>query len=122
MAEFRSLRDLLQDVHDNEIDKGWKPNDNTFGDSIALLHTEVSEAFDTYRDIGFQYRDTENIKDGHISLKPDDVASELVDVLVRLLSTWDQFMLPRGFDLESEFKRKMKYNKSRSYRHGGKRI
>jgi NTP pyrophosphatase (non-canonical NTP hydrolase) len=120
MATGRELLELMHEVHEFEESKGWKPNNNTFGDSIALLHTEVSEAFETFREIGLEYRDVDK-GDGSLP-KPDDVASELADVLVRLLSTWDQFMRPMGCDLEAEFDRKMKYNNSRSYRHGGKRI
>jgi NTP pyrophosphatase (non-canonical NTP hydrolase) len=49
--------------------------------------------------------------------KPEGVGSEFADVLIRLL---DDCQL-HGIDLVDEVVRKMAYNHSRPYRHGGKR-
>ena len=106
---------LQSDIVGIEEDKGWRPNNNTFPESLCLIHSEVSEALEAFREIGFDKRTRE---DG----KPDDVASELADVLIRVLSTWAQFLTPNGYDCGSEVLKKMAYNESREFRHGGKRL
>lgn len=118
----KTLAQMGEEVFDFECEKGWQPNSNTFGDSLTLLHTEISEAFEAFREIGFEYRHTFKPGiEGAIEIpKPDDVASELADVFIRLLSTWHQFMPDE--DLEKHYERKMRYNRGRSFRHGGKRI
>ena len=151
--------------------KGWEPNpDRSFSDACALLHSEVSEALDAYRIRGFDYY---TAPDG----KPDDVASELADVLIRLLhyssaygvrihTNWTVsndrptfggecmylhdaigrahhaflssnrmlmeasfsrlyaqlcgISVRHGVDLWAEYHRKMTYNYTREYRHGGR--
>ena len=109
----KTLTEMAEEVYEFEKSKGWQPNDNRFPESLALLHSEVSEALEAFREIKFVERTRD---DG----KPDDVASELADVFIRLLSTWHQF-LPE-LSLEDEYERKMKYNSTRSWRHGGKSL
>ncbi len=46
---------MTVEIRENNIAKGWRdpaggPGDNTLGDYIALLHTEVAEAIEEYRD------------------------------------------------------------------------
>lgn len=112
----KSLRDMAQEVYDIECQLGWQPNDNRFGESMALLHSEVSEALEAYRQWGTSDV-TPSIADGKMP-KPEGVGSELADVLIRLLSSAHQY----GVDLEHEYRRKCAYNRTRSYRHGGKRL
>lgn len=93
--------------------KGWHPDpQRTFGDEIALLHSECSEALEAYREIGFDSLTDE------VSGKPLDVASEFADILIRLL----HYSATHGIDLEREYERKMAYNEKRPYRHGGKAL
>lgn len=90
---------------------GWFDRDRSFGEDIALLHSEVSEALEAYRDQGLTAWVTE-------SGKPEGVGSELADVLVRLLDTCERY----GVDLADEFARKLAYNAGRGHRHGGKHL
>lgn len=107
----KSLYQMEQEVFELNTDKGWYELPRSFGDDIALLHSEVSEMFEAYRKFGV---DEFTGSDG----KPDDVGSEAADVLIRLLDTCHRY----GIDLEYQYERKMAYNRARPYKHGGKRL
>jgi hypothetical protein len=142
----KSLEEMAAEVTANNIDKGWYETDRTFGDDIALLHSEVSEALEEYRnrgDVGNSYKfefgpgtsrpvyvpgdieltDDDAMKEAvarwraaGIVPKPIGAASEFADVLIRLLDTCAR----HGVDLEAEYEQKMAYNRTRPNRHGGK--
>lgn len=108
----RSLANMASEVAAWTQRKGWRPDPTrAFGDDIALIHSEVSEALEAYRIRGVEgYTDPDG--------KPDDVGSEFADVLIRLLDASAAY----GIDLEAEYERKMAYNEKRPWRHGGKRL
>jgi NTP pyrophosphatase (non-canonical NTP hydrolase) len=100
------------------VRKGWEPDKaRTFGDDIALLHSEVSEALEAYRMWKLDDATQPDELDSRMP-KPEGVGSELADVLVRLLHTCARY----GIDLHAEYERKMAYNETRAYRHGGKAL
>ena len=106
------------------IRNGWFETERTVGDDLALLHSEVSEALDAYREHGFDDATDTNTYGSHDDLaqnrlpKPEGFGSELADVLIRLLDTCER----RGVDLVTEYERKIAYNATRGHRHGGKRL
>lgn len=46
---FVSLNDLADDIHQNAVDHGWWDEPRSFGDIIALCHSELSKALEEYR-------------------------------------------------------------------------
>jgi NTP pyrophosphatase (non-canonical NTP hydrolase) len=123
----KSLDDMAVDVRKVNIEHGWRDGTNTFGDYIALLHSELSEALEAYRDHRLEDATAEpcavtatgkGVCTEHGLPKPEGVGSEFADVLIRLLDTCDVY----GIDLEAEYRRKLEYNKTRPYQHGGRTL
>jgi len=114
--------EMTAEVRQINVDKGWRsadggPGNNTFGDYIALLHSELSEALEAYRD--WRLADATGGPDGpRENSKPEGVGSEMADVLIRLLDTCDVF----GIDLQAEYERKVAYNRHRPFQHGGRTL
>jgi hypothetical protein len=99
------------------------------------MHSELSEALEEYRagnplvyyvvaakqadgsvvpEIRTDYGDGEYMAEG---LKPEGVAVELCDAIIRILDT----LAYLGVNVEHVLEAKHKYNIGRDYRHGGKR-
>lgn len=101
-----------------------------FGEVMALITSEVSEAFEAYRDgddqtqISYGYKDSQGnslglrtipIREGVLG-KPEGIAAELADVLIRVFDYAGAYGVP----LAEAVIRKHLYNQTRPYRHGGK--
>jgi hypothetical protein len=50
----KTLRDWQAEIHDVNASNGWHDTERTFGEGMALLHSEVSEAFEAWRDWGLE--------------------------------------------------------------------
>lgn len=140
---------LIDDIHQTAKSKGWWDTPRSFGEVVALVHSELSEALEFERNktnlenkgINYLIHYTADVKpeypeDGPFELiqdallasnenltgdlKPDGLLPELADVIVRIfdyvgyLGEADNFM-----DILLD---KHKFNKTRSYKHGGKTL
>lgn len=125
-----NINDLVLEVHNNAKEHGWwNGPERTFGELIALCHSELSEALEEFRN-GYDFKQTyysfgrqcqTNIPSYRNSVKidkPEGIPSELADVVIRIMDMCGHY----GIDLEKAIMEKHEYNKSRPYKHGGKVI
>lgn len=113
---FFNLNVLADGLHAMAVEKGWYEEERTFGDFIALVHSELSEALEEYRD-GHSIR-LVRYQDDDVEGKPEGIPIELADVMIRILD----FCGAHQIDIESAMQIKFKYNSTREHKHGGKVI
>lgn len=112
MCDQLTIKTLVQESGQGAHNRGWHDKPRSFGDLIALCHSELSEALESYRVIPDVQRSW--LHDG----KPEGVPSELADVLIRIADMcWEL-----DIDLEAALIEKLAFNQSRSYRHGSKAL
>lgn len=140
---------IQEDIHSTAEKSGWHDTPRTFGDIIALVHSELSEALEEYRIGGddalteIYFRTPDGLTtdeawrassydvaggvDGPASElniaelvpnKTEGIAAELADVIIRVLDASEEYGIPTA----KAMLHKLEYNKTRSYRHGGRAI
>jgi NTP pyrophosphatase (non-canonical NTP hydrolase) len=111
ITTLNDWRDMILAYAD---EKGWEttPEGLDVGNSVALMHTELSELFEEYRN-GRKPNET-YYKEG--TKKPEGIPSELADLIIRAL----HFAGVYGIDVDAAVAEKHEYNLTRPYRHGGK--
>lgn len=105
-----NINDFAKEVHDNSVKHGWWEEDRALPEVIALCHSELSEALEAYRNGEAMVW----MNDG----KPDGIAVEMCDCIIRILD----YLSKEGISVEDVLVMKHLYNKTRPYKHGGKRI
>lgn len=106
-----SLRALAREIHENARVHGWHDEPRSFGGIVALCHSELSEALEEYRNrMPMSYTDRTG--------KPQGIAMEMADALIRILDWFESAQL----DVEAIVLEKHRYNETRPYRHGGKAL
>lgn len=150
-----TIRELQKQVHRNAVSKGWWecqlcngvgeipgfghrgtlgdcPQCNAtgkhrnLGESMALIHAEVSEALEAARapddilhcdkcnGLGADLVTCGKCKGHGIAMGGNRMAEELADVVIRIMDLCEA----EGFDLQDTIKSKMAYNATRPHRHG----
>jgi hypothetical protein len=142
----KSLKQLQDEAHRIAVEHGWwepqevnradisaytQTDDNTikvqrsFGDQIALMHSELSEALEAYRERGLEKwaicsehgggpELCPNSNDCKDKQKPEGAFVELADCIIRILNTAGHY----GVDMQALVEEKMAFNETRPYRHG----
>lgn len=143
-----NLNVLAAQIHRNALEHGWWPEPNLLGSTerydaefpgkIALVHSEVSEVLEAFRDHheprkvwlekdGVVYDRTKDSPETHgftdfervqTGWKPEGIPVELADVLIRVLDMCAAY----GINIEKAVKLKMEYNLTRPHKHGGKKL
>lgn len=106
------INEVAKEIHENAVAHGWWDEKRGFPEVLALIHSEVSEALEEYRN----GREATEIYFGDNG-KPEGIPMELADVIIRVLD----YCAYAGIDIENVLEVKHEYNKSRPYRHGGKK-
>lgn len=95
-------------IHETKLAKGWTvttpeswADDNQIPADLALIHSELSEALEAFREGD-----------------PGHFGEELADVLIRVLGLAHGL----GIDLGAEMLAKVEENRDRAFKHGGKRL
>ena len=104
------INEFARAVHENAVDHGWWETERSFPEVVALCHSELSEALEAYRD-----------SDAMVVMvngKPEGIAVEMVDCMIRILD----YLEYKEIDIEYLMRKKHDYNRTREYKHGGKRI
>lgn len=129
MEDIRSLEinELIDLSHGTAKEKGWWPEDKerSFMECLMLIVSEIAEAGEEYRKFGTApemmiYNDSANktfdrcLQD--LGYKPEGIAIELADALIRMADLCGRHSIP----LNRALKMKLEYNKGRPFRHGGK--
>ena len=103
----KSINEFAKEIHENAVAHGWWDQPRSFGEIIALCHSELSEALEADR-AGQDYCFV------RANGKPDGVAVEMADCIIRILDWFGYAKI----DVEEIMEMKHNFNISRPYKHG----
>lgn len=102
-------KDVAREAHETAVEKGWWDTPRSLPEHVALMHSELSEALEAIR----KYI----TEDDHIP-EFTGLEAEFADLIIRVMDTG----IAHDLRIAEAVVAKMKYNKTRSYRHGGKAL
>lgn len=126
MEYTKTISQLQKEAHETSISKGWYEKEKSVPEHIALIHSEISEALEADRtdrphapnineimsideDMGFAFAFKNHVK--------DSFGDELADAVIRIMDLCAALEI----DLQGHVEAKMRYNKTRPHKHGGKK-
>lgn len=125
------LNEFAKAVHENAVAHGWYDTPVAFPEVAVMVHAEISEAVEEYRPgnpliygcCGFpgatcEHEGVCDKAESEGSCKPEGIAVELCDAVMRILD----YLAYMGVDVEAVLEAKYAYNTGRPYRHGGKKV
>lgn len=104
-----TINELTEAVWQWAVEKGWTERKVDIPEQVALIHSEASEMLEAWRN-----NEPISWKDGNG--KPQGVASELADIVIRCC----HYARLNNVNLGVEIAQKMEYNQTRPHKHGGK--
>lgn len=109
------INNLVKSAYGNAMNKGFWDDIDTpeevmkvIPEKLCLIHSEVSEALECYRDGDMDW--------GYGGEKPIGFPSELADIVIRVADLCGAL----GINLAEQIDLKMTYNATREHKHGGK--
>ena len=114
-TNLNEVRDVVGQI---SAIKGF--TEQTVLESMALIHSEVSEAVEDYRsglspaDFVYDTDKSLTVGTGASIDKPCGIPSEMADIIIRTLD----FCYRHGIDIERAISEKIRYNSLRPYKHG----
>ena len=117
-TEGMPFKSLVRDAYEIARQKGWWDQERDIPHCLALIHSEVSEALEEYREygVGGLGKNTGR-RYVQIGQKPEGFVHELADIIIRVADLAGHL----NVDLSRAVKEKMDYNATREYRHGNKK-
>lgn len=130
-----NITEFSHDVHQNAVEHGWWEEERGTPECLMLMVSELSEALEEYRDgkpdaychmLGSRnpgnpncQRDTCEGLDclDKTFFKPEGIGIELADCIIRIFD----YCAAHDIDIGRAIMIKHLYNKTRPYRHGGKK-
>ena len=122
--ELESLNEWAKEIHGNAVTHGWWDEERSFGDIVALCHSELSEALEEYRSgrpMAYVFGGNGEIVTDMAqwgNRKPEGIATEMIDCIIRILDWCGK----ENIDVDWLLRAKHEYNRTRPYRHGGKAL
>ena len=102
---IKSWNKIAKRVYKNAVNHGFWQGERNDGETIALIHAEVSEVLEALRD--------GNPSSNKI-MDYSSVEEELADVVIRIMD-WS---FGNDFDVAAAIEAKVEYNEDREFMHG----
>jgi len=123
-----TIKEMMLSIYQNAKNHGWWDEPRSFGDIIALIHSEASEALEEHRNGHLPNETYVNCKLKEIRAKggggcgvckfcqankPEGIPAELADIVIHVMDYCEH----EGIDLEKAILEKHEYNKTHSFGH-----